>query len=303
MLRYFLFCVVFAGAISSLMNSCAVQAKVTSADTHQRQVPQRIIAIGDLHGNLSVTKRALVLAGAIDQNDRWIGGELVVVQVGDLIDRGANDKAVIDFLETLKKQAKQAGGQLITLLGNHEFMNVLGDYRYVSKEGVDEFKVFSKNEDPYSGRFQAFKPGGPYARTLAHNPVTIVIGDTLFVHAGLRKCFLYYGLERINKEAQQFLRGELKNPPQFVIDSDGPIWTRRYSKGPSREDCAELKQVLSQLNCTRMVVGHTVQSDGIASTCDGMCWMVDIGLTFSPDKVEVLEITPSGLKVLKEHSP
>src|SRR3954449_8945947 len=42
--------------------------------------PSRIVAIGDLHGDLGGARAALKAAGAIDDSDKWIGGELVVVQ-------------------------------------------------------------------------------------------------------------------------------------------------------------------------------------------------------------------------------
>src|SRR5690349_1495369 len=44
--------------------------------------PERLVAIGDVHGDYEATRRALRLAGATDENDRWIGGELVIVQTG-----------------------------------------------------------------------------------------------------------------------------------------------------------------------------------------------------------------------------
>src|SRR5262245_45911028 len=53
-----------------------------------KPAPERVVAIGDLHGDLDSARRALVLAGAIDDKDAWIGGKLVVVQTGDEIDRG-----------------------------------------------------------------------------------------------------------------------------------------------------------------------------------------------------------------------
>jgi hypothetical protein len=52
-----------------------------------RSAPKRIVALGDVHGDLSATRRALRLAGAIDDQDRWIGGRLVVVQTGDQLGR------------------------------------------------------------------------------------------------------------------------------------------------------------------------------------------------------------------------
>lgn len=42
---------------------------------------QRLIAIGDLHGDLAKARAALQVAQVIDENDHWVGGETVVVQV------------------------------------------------------------------------------------------------------------------------------------------------------------------------------------------------------------------------------
>ena len=51
----------------------------------------RIVAIGDLHGDLAATRRALRVAGAIDEQDQWTGEDLVIVQTGDILDRGGDE--------------------------------------------------------------------------------------------------------------------------------------------------------------------------------------------------------------------
>ena len=42
---------------------------------------QRLVAIGDLHGDLKKARRAFRLGGLTDENDRWIGGTTTAVQV------------------------------------------------------------------------------------------------------------------------------------------------------------------------------------------------------------------------------
>ncbi|CAI0559346.1 unnamed protein product [Linum tenue] len=54
--------------------------------------PSRLIAIGDLHGDLEKSKQAFRLAGLIDAADRWSGGSSTVVQVGDMFDRGVDER-------------------------------------------------------------------------------------------------------------------------------------------------------------------------------------------------------------------
>jgi hypothetical protein len=47
----------------------------------------RIIVIGDIHGDWERMIKLLNIAKLIDKDDNWIGGNTVVVQVGDQIDR------------------------------------------------------------------------------------------------------------------------------------------------------------------------------------------------------------------------
>src|SRR5512140_1089804 len=120
--------------------------------------PKRMVAIGDLHGDLGGTRAALRAAGAIDEHDKWIGGDLVVVQTGDVLDRGDDERAVLELLERLSTEAKAAGGALIQLLGNHELMNAAGDFRYVTPGGARDFG---------GERQRVLAPGGAWAKKLA----------------------------------------------------------------------------------------------------------------------------------------
>jgi len=100
---------------------------------------RRIVAIGDLHGDVDAARDALRTAGAIDDRAHWVGGDLVVVQTGDVLDRGDSEHALLDLLVDLEPQARAAGGALVMLLGNHELMNAAGDFRYVTAAGAHAF--------------------------------------------------------------------------------------------------------------------------------------------------------------------
>ena len=90
---------------------------------------QRIVAFGDVHGDLEAARGALRLAGAIDEQDRWIGDDLIVVQTGDQLDRGDQEQAILDLFERLRIESEAAGGAFHALLGNHELMNARVDLR------------------------------------------------------------------------------------------------------------------------------------------------------------------------------
>ncbi|GAB4828015.1 Synaptotagmin-like protein 2 [Ancistrocladus abbreviatus] len=91
--------------------------------------PDRLVAIGDIHGDLGKFKQSLTLAGLINASDHWCGGSATVVQVGDVLDRGGEELKILYFIEKLKRQAARSGGSIITMNGNHEIMNVDGDFR------------------------------------------------------------------------------------------------------------------------------------------------------------------------------
>lgn len=246
---------------------------------------ERIVAIGDLHGDVSAARSALRLAGVIDAADAWTGGQTVVVQTGDQLDRGDEDREVLELLDRLAGAAAKGGGALVVLNGNHEVMNVQGDFRYVSPHGFAEYEELNpgwlhawSTPSAQRGRTFAFRPGGVVARQLARRPVVARVGDTLFVHGGILPQHVSYGLARINREASAWMWGG--RIPKILTTEDAPIWTRLYSDGdPGEAGCGTLAQALALASAKRMVVGHTIQDSGINSACDGRVWRIDVGLS------------------------
>lgn len=62
-------------------------------------------------------------------------GPGVLDQVGDILDRGDQEIKLLYLLERLQHQAAAAGGALHVLNGNHETMNVGGNFRYATSGG------------------------------------------------------------------------------------------------------------------------------------------------------------------------
>lgn len=279
-----------------------------------KAAPERVVAIGDLHGDLDATRRAFRLAGAIDANDAWVGGPLVVVQTGDLVDRGDDDRTILDLVERLKADAAQAGGQVLALVGNHEIMNVDLDFRYVTRGAFSAFadvvptdgvaQKTSRLPAEQRGRAAAFLPGGPYAKMLAERPVVVRVGDSIFVHGGVLPKHVKTGLDGINDATSAWLRGDRRAAPKELSTEDGPLWARTYSAGPGPRECATLSETLTMLNAKRMVMGHTVQRPGISSACDDKAWRIDVGMAkHYGGPIEVLELRGDEVKVLKEERP
>jgi hypothetical protein len=262
--------------------------------------PERVVAIGDLHGDRAAARRALQLAAAIDTDDHWRGGRMTVVQTGDQLDRGDDDRALEELLARLQKEAARAGGALLLLNGNHELMNVAGDFRYVTRHGFEAFAGYARpGHDAAHGREDAFAPGGPLALQLAERPIIAAVGGTLFAHGGVRLAHVRYGIERMNQEVAAFMRGSAP-PPSAAVAEDSPVWTRLYSDGqPSAEACRELGEVLAATHQKRLVVGHTVQPH-INSACQGRVWRIDVGMShFYGGPTQVLAIDGDKVEVLR----
>src|SRR3954447_11204409 len=102
---------------------------------------ERVVAVGDIHGDYTGFVSVLRAAGIIDAKERWIGGKAHLVQTGDVVDRGGDSRKAMDLLMSLEKQAAKAGGGVHALIGNHEAMNLYGDLRYTTPEEFAAFKT------------------------------------------------------------------------------------------------------------------------------------------------------------------
>lgn len=159
---------------------------------------------------------------------------------------------------------------MIPLIGNHEEMNVLGDWRYVSPEDLAGYG----GEAARKQAFSATGEDGQWLRTL--DAVTIV-GDSVFMHGGMDPHWATVGITAVNLQ----VRAALDDPngkAAPVLGPDGPLWNRAYVLSDPAVACPQLKEALTTLGVKRMVVGHTTRDDGkIEQRCDGALWVIDTG--------------------------
>ena len=128
---------------------------------------EAVVAIGDVHGDFDDFVAILKQVGLIDAQNHWTGGKTTLVQVGDVLDRGPKPREAMDLLMSLEKEAPQAGGRVVSLLGNHEMMNIMGDLRYVTAVNYASFAE-ANSEERRKSAFQAYmKWRGSHAELLA----------------------------------------------------------------------------------------------------------------------------------------
>lgn len=201
----------------------------------------RVVAIGDVHGAYDQFVSILTRARLIDSSQRWSGGRATLVQTGDFTDRGAKVRQVLDLLMTLEESARRGGGQVITLSGNHEVLNMIGDLRYVTPEIASAFadaksesrrekawedyqrlvaarakarttlpEVLTQTRETWMAAHppgwleyrEALGPRGRYGKWLRGKPIAVVLDGTLFMHAGISPD-QPATVDEVNKRARQ----------------------------------------------------------------------------------------------------
>lgn len=269
----------------------------------------RIVVIGDIHGDIQRLARCFVLLKLVNPALEWIAEpqNTIVVQMGDQIDsfRGNEndweqipDLEVIRFMDKLNHQAQLKGGRVISLVGNHEIMNLIGDFSYVSPKSMEMVGGLAN-------RTALFSPGNEFWQRLHLRTPILKIGSILFAHAGI----LPHHLELLDGDLtkaqplfykllkRQFESGEeFKKVERLFLDPESLLWTRYYSEQLEEEVQPIVDKVLASTQSKMICVGHTVHPE-INARYNGKVWFVDNGISrsFFQDKpIDVLEIWHDG---------
>ena len=132
--------------------------------------PESVVAIADVHNAFDDFVAILRHTGLIDKQNHWTGGKTTFVQVGDLLDRGPKPREVMDLMMALEKEAAQASGRVVSLLGNHEMMNIMGDLRYVIPGNYASFADGNSEKRQKAAYDEYVKWKGSHASLLAELP-------------------------------------------------------------------------------------------------------------------------------------
>lgn len=281
--------------------------------------PQRIIAVGDVHGDHGQFVKILEATGLVDSRQRWIGGDTHLVQLGDLPDRGPDTRKTMDLLIKLQESAAKDGGTVTVLIGNHDMMNVMDDLRYVHPGEYKAFKTRSsktlrsnyykqvvtyltenlpEEERPafdktwrreweakhplgYVEHRMAWAATGTYGQWVMERPTVAVIGNSLFVHGGISPAYASMSVADMNAAVHEAMAGGYANADESILyDAEGPLWFRGWSQGAeTMARDAALSDVLQALGVERMVVAHTPALPVVLPRFGGKLLMVDVGLS------------------------
>ncbi len=206
----------------------------------------RVVAVGDVHGSEDGLLAILRATGLIDESRRWTGGAATFVQTGDVTDRGAAVKNVLDIMRALGADARRSGGTVVPVLGNHEIMNLVGELRDVTPAICESFGGanaaatrdtawrtysdlvkkrsarrpgetplgLSRTQASFVAAYQpgcveyrlAFGPEGEYGRWLRTLPIAVKVEGSVFMHAGAPPSGPLATLDQLNEHARDEVR-------------------------------------------------------------------------------------------------
>jgi len=217
-----------------------------------------IAVISDFHGQYDLTVKIFKNNHIIDEKLNWVFGKGHLVIVGDIFDRGPKTTELLWLVYNLEKQAENNGGKVHFILGNHEFMVMQNDLRYINKKYWLTSKLLNT---PYN---ELYGKETVLGRWLRSKNTILNIDDNLFLHAGISEVFISNGfnLEETNQKMRQSLFEDDSDPTWHTLydkyyDNNGPVWYRGYFSAEFKK--SDINKLLRKLDVKHVIVGHTSQ--------------------------------------------
>lgn len=220
---------------------------------------KKVAALSDIHGQFDLAVKLLVNNKIIDKKLNWRFGKGHLVIAGDIFDRGSKVHETLLLIYKLEQQAKEKGGRVHFLLGNHEYMVLHNDVRYIHKKYKAVSKLLHVSYDQLYGKNTFL---GRWIRSKA---TIIKINKDYFVHGGVSKEFINKtgfsseAMHSINTTMRTSInrsKKEMKATDFYktYYSSKGLIWYRGYFNDNLKD--TEINDILHALDANHIVVGH-----------------------------------------------
>jgi hypothetical protein len=202
-----------------------------------------VIVLSDLHGDIDALTSIGQSTGLISETFDWIGGTKKLVIAGDFVGKSNRSRSMIEVLMLLESRAAQAGGEVISLLGNWEADLLLQNVDRFTTKDLNRFLVSPLSPDPV----QELAKVSTLVHWLRTRAAIWEFGNIMISHAGPTKELVTSSPSDVNRQIQQALA---KREGHALLDGQGPL--DRNSRPSERL----LDQLRKKYGWTRFVVGH-----------------------------------------------
>lgn len=237
-------------------------------------MPEKLFVLSDIEGEFNAFRSLLLASHIIDEQYNWTFGKGHLVICGDLFDRGLQVPEYIWLLYSLEQKAKAKGGYVHVVLGNHDVMNLSGDFRYVQPKYLESAKLMGMDYKDF------YAKDTELGRWLRSKNTLEKIGGLLFLHGGISPEInkQKWTLEQINVLARPYYDQKKAMVPdslKVLFAKDALFWYRGYFVEPKITH-AQLQETLDHFKAKRIVVGHTIVADTVSTHFDGKVIAVDV---------------------------
>ena len=236
---------------------------------------KKVLAISDIESGFKTFRDFLIRNNVINEKLEWIFNDNHLVLVGDFVDRGNSTTQVLWFIYMLEQKAKQHGGNVHFIIGNHELYNLQGQYKSSEKKYYAIASILGKL--PY----QLYNNNSFLGRWLASKNSIELINGTLFTHGGIHPeiAKTSISIDEINAiNRKHYFKPYFPKPKKTVeqlitSNKKGVCWYRGYFKNELTQD--EVEKGLNNFNAKSIVVGHTLQSK-VKKLYKGKVYAIDV---------------------------
>lgn len=250
----------------------------------QAQEGHRLFVVSDVEGNYTALFRLLRAGDVINDHGQWTFGSGHLVFVGDMIDRGDQVVETLSFIQKLEKEAGKNRGRVHYVLGNHEIMNLSGDFRYVHPSYWKDSVTLQHNY------WRLVSPHSRTGRWLRSKNIIEKVGDYLFVHGGIAPVVntLPLSIKALNATAKPFYETanqfeDIDDPAArllFDTENTSPFWFRGYYapytvnyESPATEQTID--STLKKFGVRHIITGHSLVADTISMHFKGKLFNTD----------------------------
>jgi hypothetical protein len=247
----------------------------------QKSVPPKIVQFEALYQMFEEAIAGTFPVEPIDPNSGTL-----MIQMGDLVDRGKYGKKCIQFLNVTERLI---GWKTLSLYGNHDLYSLLSSpYDMLHpEEDIDRENDFTREtgilwKAIVDKSLLMIRTNSPPGVPLDHpNDASI-----LFVHAGIDYRWFsmlmakaeLVDVNEFNLATEKAMHSKsFERIEQIFGDERSPLITRDLSTAHESAICTDLPKLLQKFQVSRLIVGHTpLVSRRVMSKCDGKLILTDV---------------------------
>ncbi|MDF2514753.1 MAG: hypothetical protein K0R59_49 [Sphingobacterium sp.] len=246
---------------------------LVKAQSEWPSLPAKSFVTSDLEGGVQAFTLLLRNAGVIDANYNWSYGSGHLYVLGDMFDRGTYVTQCLWLIYKLEQEAVAQGGKVHFILGNHDIMNMTGDFRYVAAKYSTNAGLMKKS------LLSLYDNNTELGRWLRTKNIIEKAGNTLFVHAGISPevTALKLSLPTMNSYAEQRIAGTCTSANCQIVtggSATGLYWFRGMADEVLTQ--AQVDNIVSTFNADRVVIAHTINWTSIMPLYNNKVVAIDL---------------------------